>query len=236
MSLDKRQLKIGFSKAKDRYLYNEIICNVSKIVDYSYYPVSVQERDAVAAGIWDNVENDLLRPNKLVSSKMKDATGRNILHHACDKWAPEYIIDLLVDSNRIAIQTKDDNDGTYPLFLAMQYEQPETVVLQLLQAFPEASKNKDSNGYYPLHLACRHDQSETVVFLLLKEFPEALKHKDDLLGRYPLHEACVSHQSEAVILKLLTLIPKAAQLKDNNGWYPRHLTLTDENFQTVVHE
>lgn len=220
-----RQNIVGVVKMKDRYLHNEVISILPKYIFINEY---VAEK-------WDNVYNNLLQQNVLVLSKMKDKEGWTILHHACEKHAPEYVSNFIIENCRNAIKEKAD-DGSYPLHLACIDHQSETVVLQLFEAFPSAAKCQSTHGFYPLHLACANKQSETVVLRLFEAFPTAAKHQDDYYGQFPLHYACEHNQSETVVLRLLEAFPTAAICMDCAGRFPLHMACENNQSETVLHQ
>lgn len=58
---------------------------------------------------------------------------------------------LLIE--RDPTQVRRRSNGNYPLHAACWHAQYETVILKLIELFPQAAKEKNSYGDYPLHIA-----------------------------------------------------------------------------------
>lgn len=233
MILDSRQLKVGFVKNKDPSLCKEINSNLALLGEHTT-PRSID--------CWNHVYNDLLRPNKLLSSTMKDEDGWNMFHHIVTfSHVPEYIIDFILDINPKVIQTKTDT-GDLPFYIALVFkrQQSPTIVLKLLRAFPQAAKQQDSDGFYPLHrlLSCDYYKQSTVVVFraILHEFPQAATLDNNKYGMYPLHVSCFYAQSETIVQELIKVCPEAVRSKDSYGRYPLFYAYTSNQNEIVIQE
>ena len=216
--------KIAFAKIKDRSLCNEIF-------DMRCYQRFHLFENQSTARSWSEI---IRAPNDLVLSKMKDENGKLALHHACQREAPEHVIDLLLANNMSAAGTKSDHNQ-YPLHFALCWNQTETVVLKILRAFPEAAKAQDQITLdYALHMACAADSDtaygEALIRELIEAFPEAVTYMTPW-GLYPLHFACYrfldptrNRSNNAsmfkVVHELIKVFPNAVTHMDDNGVYP----------------
>ena len=106
---------------------------------------------------------------------------------------------LFSHSSRVCCRVQD---GKLPLHFAAQSNESEAVIKALLDAYPDAVKEKDKvrcgrgrrvfcpllslltcvccrvqDGYLPLHLAAYHNESEAVIKALLDAYPDAAKEK-----------------------------------------------------------
>jgi hypothetical protein len=77
------------------------------------------------------------------------------------------------------VQQKDKFIDWFPLHYTCQHNQSESVVLKLINNFPDAVKHKDNeNDQYALRHACAKHQSAMIVMKLIEIFPEGVKHTD----------------------------------------------------------
>ena len=76
------------------------------------------------------------------------------------------------------------------MHLALRRDAPETTLLELLSAHPEAVRLADRSKCFPLHLALEHDAAESVVIALLRAHPEGSRHADQSM-RFLLHLATI---------------------------------------------
>lgn len=73
---------------------------------------------------------------------------------------------------------KLDQDGRNPLHLALRFECPETILLDLMRKERLAACQPDDAGQLPLHMAMIHRQHGHILDKLIKAHPNALKTKD----------------------------------------------------------
>ena len=71
--------------------------------------------------------------------------------------------------------SEEHDDGTLPLHLLLKNDAPLKLVMNLVEAYPEAVfEYETTKGYYPLHVACRSGCSVPVVDYLIQRNPKAL--------------------------------------------------------------
>lgn len=101
-----------------------------------------------------------------------------------------------------------NNNGDYPLHIAIENSQDEHIVMKLLELFPFAATTRGgSYDSYPLHLACEHMKSEIVIRKLVEMYPTALQETDNSsMSYYPIHSAISGDQSFAVIKLLIEAV------------------------------
>mmetsp|Transcript_25717 Transcript_25717/g.39851 ORF Transcript_25717/g.39851 Transcript_25717/m.39851 type:complete len:392 (-) Transcript_25717:123-1298(-) len=86
-------------------------------------------------------------------------------------------VDLCLSASQQMIKERFGNSRSLPLHLAIQYQAPEKLLLNMLSIYPQAAHVKTNNGDLPLHVCCKFGASDTVVEALLLEFPEAITIK-----------------------------------------------------------
>ena len=69
-------------------------------------------------------------------------------------------------------------EGCLPLHLAAESNKSEAVIKALLDAYPDAIKEKAHHRYLPLHLAAASSESEAVIKVLLNAYPGAAKERN----------------------------------------------------------
>ena len=79
--------------------------------------------------------------------------------------------ELVRQDHFLARYQEGDNLET-PLFVECQNQPPETLVIQLLQAWPDAVITKSRQGDLPLHIACRYKAAHGVIQSLIQACPE----------------------------------------------------------------
>jgi ankyrin repeat protein len=87
---------------------------------------------------------------------MKDKHGNTKLAKELKDQKSEDIIVPLIEQNPNVIQEMNND-------IACQIYNSETVILQLLNSFPEAAAKKDNSGYYPLHHVCWRNHYEMLL-------------------------------------------------------------------------
>jgi ankyrin repeat protein len=123
---------------------------------------------------------------------------------------------------------KKSSNYPFALHIATRYNQPENVLLQLINEYPQAVKEKDydkaSDYPYPLHFACCYCQSSDIALLRLMDvYPEAVAYKSGKKGTYPFILACKYNQSDQILLHLIKVWPHITKMKLRTGGYPLHI-------------
>lgn len=67
-----------------------------------------------------------------------------------------------------------DEYHNFPLHVALGYQAPDTVVLALLQHYPDATRQHGSDDWLPLHVAAMYGCSVVVMDALIRSNPCAL--------------------------------------------------------------
>ena len=102
------------------------------------------ENDPEVSSAWVNVslsENQNMLPIHLVTSRLNITLSTEIPDIAS-------LIDTLVQTYPQGIRTSDE-DGNYPLHIAIQLKAPSSIISRLLLPFPDAMNIKDSSGTLP---------------------------------------------------------------------------------------
>mmetsp|Transcript_17258 Transcript_17258/g.25292 ORF Transcript_17258/g.25292 Transcript_17258/m.25292 type:complete len:236 (+) Transcript_17258:42-749(+) len=121
-----------------------------------------------------------------------------------------------------------------PLHKACAYKPPVSVIDALLQAHPQAAREKQSIfGRIPLHVACMKGSSFEVIRMLIQVYPEGVQVRDSS-GRLPLHYAVFRNVPIEVINALLSNYPEGAKIKDRKGWTPIKLSRAHKSTEEVL--
>ena len=138
---------------------------------------------------------------------------------------------------------RTDQDGAYPLHLAVATKATSDVVKALLSAYPPASKIKwkgkassldrlpppeflnDFN--MPLHIAVAKSASLDVLRALLEAWPEAISERSDN-HELPLHIALRIRAAPEIVEFLLQAHPEAAAAKQYED-YPLHIAVKENS-------
>jgi ankyrin repeat protein len=120
------------------------------------------------------------------------------LHLACEKGAPNGVINCLVTQWPVVVKVCD-NTGCLPLLHKACYYVKQTLQLEdiqcLVEQWPESLKHRDLlNGATPLHYACGKKTAPGVIQYMLEKWPGAVL-VTDWDGRLPLHNACMGRKS-----------------------------------------
>lgn len=130
-----------------------------------------------------------------------------------------------------------DNEGNYPLHLAVFNAYPIQVIESIIEAFPQAVKLTNSTfKSTPLHLAM--SSSFDVVKKLVYLYPSAC-NLPDIVGKYPIHQFCMHKVHSVEHLRILIRKnPEAVHKKDNFGRRPWDIAITqysdDEIFRALL--
>jgi len=178
------------------------------------------------------------------SVREEDGRGYLPLHYACECGCTYDVIQFLVECYPMSLRTRANLFSTLPLHLALQGELGwgrsklswETIRF-LVQAWPDAIREKDSMGYLPLHYACRYGctdieiellnractvkSSLTVIQRLVRAWPDAVRVQDEV-GRLPLHVALRFGCTADVVQFLVHAWPESCQVSTRNDMLPLH--------------
>ena len=140
-------------------------------------------------------------------------------------------------------QTAAEKDmlGRLPLFNAITYKAPESVISSLLRAYPEAAQEKDSFGDSPFWMALKfggvlsEPRQTQLPLQILAAYPEAAKERDQI-GGLALNYAIDRGGEKFLVEKLLAAYPEAAQEKNKNGlgYLPLQIALRKDNISPEV--
>jgi hypothetical protein len=110
----------------------------------------------------------------------------NLAHHILrNEWSE---VLRVAKSHPHVVQRKDPKSRQFVLFMAIDRRAPTEVILQLLQAFPDAIKlaNADDFGRRCIHLALEQRCSRSVILNILSTYPVDMQ-VFDLKQRKPIH-------------------------------------------------
>jgi len=72
-----------------------------------------------------------------------------------------------------------------PIHAALVLKSDESVIMALLQSYPDGARMKDDNTMLPLHLAFRNEASKNIINKILSIYPESISVLDGR-GRKPI--------------------------------------------------
>jgi len=116
------------------------------------------------------------------------------------------IISLTTEARKKML--KDDYKGGLPLHTAVERNAPDSTILALLHAHPEAAAREGRLGGTSLHLAAQQELSPVVLVALIRACPEALDKKDNTC-----HLPCDYFQENEISREALTR-PSACWIED----------------------
>lgn len=99
-----------------------------------------------------------------------------------------------------------DNEGEFPLHIAIKNEAPARIIEIILCAYPGAAAIKDPYGYLPIHLAAMFNCEKKVVEMLLDYHFNGIMERDPD-GLVPLYLALKYKSPESVIECLISNYP-----------------------------
>lgn len=107
---------------------------------------------------------------------------------------------------------------------------PLDIIMQVLDAEPDACAQEDTNKAFPLHLACTNpDLSMDMLTVLLDKYPEGCEKKTDD-GRYPLHFICSNKNATVeIVSKLVEHYQAAGMQQDGKNRTPLHIACESES-------
>lgn len=158
-----------------------------------------------------------------------DAQSRALFEALSKKKSASDVQKLI---NKSTAKAHDIYYGMSPLLWALSYGHPFEVVSKLVEACPEALKEKyEPEGYTPLHYVDTIDIKS--LKLLIEKCPTAASEKDGQ-GMTPLHWAAEHNVSVEHAKVLLAANKRAATTKDNFGRLPFELAVDNEASQELV--
>lgn len=113
-------------------------------------------------------------------------SGNYPLHTACScgNYAHRvFVATKLIEVFPEAVQHKN-SEGLYPLHLAILSDQPDSLVMQLIEIYPDAVRQSTMYGT-ALHFTCSSYLSDIVLAKLIEIYPQAIKEEDNS-GKYPM--------------------------------------------------
>ena len=140
------------------------------------------------------------------------------------KWDPVFLA-LWRDNNLAAVRSK--RDGELPLHNIFRHNGsfPSVRLLEsLLEAFPDAVRERTSDGDLPLHLALYSYSSIKIIRLLITAYPESAAERNKY-GNLPLHCALRNNLNIEIITIILDSYPQGAYERDEANWLPLHIVL-----------
>jgi outer membrane murein-binding lipoprotein Lpp len=86
--------------------------------------------------------------------------------------------------------TRYEEDGSVrwsqlPLHAAIIFKAPSSIVMKIVELYPQGSRCTDDQHMLPLHLGFKFGSDDKILAKLIEDFPEAMTTKD-IKGRYPL--------------------------------------------------
>jgi hypothetical protein len=104
------------------------------------------------------------------------------------------LITLQQASATVQAEAKEPHRDDLPLHMACERRAPDAVILELLKAYPEATKWKGRGGNLALHVAVHRNLDTQVIEALIRANPESL---DELNAASFIPRSIVGHSEEA---------------------------------------
>ena len=176
---------------------------------------------------------DLIRGYKAEPTEV-DEKGRTALHHALgvhsyvDRW-PYHSPVINIKLIRVLVElcpevAKIKHEGQIPLHTALQLYPPVDfeVIKIILDAHPDAAKEKDQSGKLPIHLA----RSVDVAQIFCRANSNAAQVTDNS-GQLPLH--CTNFKSVELVDFLHLQYRVAVRTKDSRGSFPLQCAISSHS-------
>jgi len=82
-----------------------------------------------------------------------------------------------------------DAHNNVPLHIAIGYQAPDDLLLEMMEIYPGAAKIHGANDWLPLHVAAMYGASPAVLTKLIRIYPQALEDRGEggIKGRTPRH-------------------------------------------------
>ena len=123
---------------------------------------------------WRNVFRPLLNIYPIFAS-VEDKQGKFALHYACEKQAPDVIIQDLIDLND-TIAMRRSRYGWLPLHYGIHSNLGFDSVRIVLESYVKGATQKDLKWRYtPFHMGLEAEVEDNVMYLLLKHAEEESK-------------------------------------------------------------
>jgi len=116
-----------------------------------------------------------------------------------------------------------------PIHNACVLGAPKTLILNLINAYPEGLEEQDEGGKLPLHLILSHNVSLDIITRMLKVYPEAANVADGN-GMLPIHRACAVGASDSVVNALFLAHPTGVLQKDKRGRRSNQFAVRNKGF------
>jgi ankyrin repeat protein len=120
------------------------------------------------------------------------------------------------------------------LHAAIEFSASPTVVLALLERYPESVREPNVDGKLPLHVCCWKQGSKRLAELLIEKYPEALKVPECKYQNLPLHYAVQYSMDPEATLTVLRAYPEAASKPNIAGRMPMFLAARYHAHLSVV--
>lgn len=164
--------------------------------------------------------------------QMTDFFGRSPLHNACySKDASLPIVNEMIKRFPDAVR-QADQQGHYPLDLAVRRNAPVAVLERLEKEFPMVLTHCDVRGGTPLHNACKVKTTtyDTMAFLVRKA-PGCIQIEDR--GRKTPLQYAAAFQPVPVLELLLANVSSNQNLMDNEGYNLLHYAVLSNSTEVV---
>eukprot|EP01031_Cornospumella_fuschlensis_P024191 gene24191-29260_t len=151
-----------------------------------------------------------------------------VLHFAIRQSCSLQIIQAIIRQCPKAASTKCDE--FFPLHLALTRSSTtamssDDIILEVLRAFPAATKFRDGSFRLPMHLAVAGHASLEVISELFEAHREAVL-EEDRNGQLPLHTAIATSASLEIVDALLSVCTATAEEYDRSGHLPFHIAVS----------
>jgi hypothetical protein len=108
----------------------------------------------------------------------------------CQDWpAVQALLSSSSSNKEEELAKLPDRYDNLPLHVAIGYKAPSTIILELLQCYPEATRVHGTDDWLPLHIAAMWGVSAQVMEALILAYPQALGDPGEqgIKGRTPRH-------------------------------------------------
>ena len=120
------------------------------------------------------------------------------------------------------VKVKDSENGYTLLHIGTSNKANVEIIRILIEAYPDAVKEKDEYRYFPLHLAAEANASIEVINLLIEAYPDAVTAKG-AEDNIPIHLAAYGASIEVVIALLKAYPDGVKKREDDKKIIPLHI-------------
>lgn len=184
----------------------------------------------IREGNWRGMLERLRFP--AVESRVKDANGFLIIHHALKQGAGEQVVLALLRENPDSARAMTSS-CCLPLHFALRYKASDEIIFNLLGAYPKGASIRNQFGWLPIHLALRYSFRPAVVFRLLDIYSEGAGEQDKR-GWLPLHFALRYDAELGVAMRLLDAFPRGDKTPNGIGSLPLHFALRHHSAPELI--